>query len=198
VLRIKIKPCRVGSVCQVLCRVGVGVLGLPWDMTQHVTAPLATKIIADADDTGELAVAHHRYVAHAIASHKVHHAGDTLVRRHSDHAVSHDFLHRYQRGSLAIVRKSTPQATTNIRAPRKIAATDRPLQKCLQMIPLRSLTFHCTSRRLRLEEKRRRRTSPLKRPGLIIGSKMAVNFIVVSGQQNAVVSPHERPFRLLL
>jgi hypothetical protein len=27
-------------------------------------------------------------------------------------------------------------------------------------------------------------------------SKMAVNFIVVTGQQNAVVSPHERPFNL--
>jgi hypothetical protein len=27
--------------------------------------------------------------------------------------------------------------------------------------------------------------------------QMAVNFSVVSGQQNAVVSPHERPFRLL-
>jgi hypothetical protein len=46
-----------------------------------------------------------------------------------------------------------------------------------------------SSRRLRLEEKRRLRTSPLKRPSLIIGSNMAVNFIVVSGQQNAVVSP---------
>jgi hypothetical protein len=59
-------------------------------------------------------------------------------------------------------------------------------------------TVEDSSRRLRLEEKRRLRTSPLKPPGLIIGSKMAVNFIVVSGQQNAVVSPHERPFRLLL
>jgi hypothetical protein len=33
---------------------------------------------------------------------------------------------------------------------------------------------------------------------LITTSKVAVNFMVVSGQQNAVVSPHERPFRLLL
>jgi hypothetical protein len=33
---------------------------------------------------------------------------------------------------------------------------------------------------------------------LITTSKVAVNFMVVSGQQNDVVSPHERPFRLLL
>jgi hypothetical protein len=54
----------------------------------------------------------------------------------------------------------------------------------------------------KVEDSRRRRKTaaacPLKRPRLIITSKMAVNFIVVSGQQNVVVSPHERPFRLLL
>jgi hypothetical protein len=36
------------------------------------------------------------------------------------------------------------------------------------------------------------RRSPLKRPSLIIGSKMAVNSIAVCGQHIAVVSPHER------
>jgi hypothetical protein len=35
--------------------------------------------IADADDTGELAVAQHRHVAHAMARHQVHHAIDTVV-----------------------------------------------------------------------------------------------------------------------
>ena len=41
----------------------------------------------------------------------------------------------------------------------------------------------------------RGRTSPLRRPSLIIGSKLAVNFIVVSGQQNAVVSPRTKILR---
>src|SRR5262245_51304293 len=61
--------------------------------------------ITDADDTGELAVAQHRHVAHAMTCHQLHHATDTLVRGHGDHAVSHDFLHRHRRGSLAVVRK---------------------------------------------------------------------------------------------
>jgi len=61
--------------------------------------------ITDADDTGELAVAQHGHVAHAMARHKVHHATDTLVRGYGDHAISHDFLHRHRRDSLAVARK---------------------------------------------------------------------------------------------
>ena len=38
--------------------------------------------IADADDTGEIAVAQHRHVADAMAGHQLHHATDTLVRGH--------------------------------------------------------------------------------------------------------------------
>src|SRR5262245_22042968 len=38
--------------------------------------------ITDADDAGELSVAQHRHVAHAMARHQVHHATDTLVRGH--------------------------------------------------------------------------------------------------------------------
>src|SRR6516162_7933967 len=61
--------------------------------------------ITDADDTGKIAVAQHRHVAHAMARHQLHHATDTLVRGHGDHAVSHDFLHRHRSGSLAVARK---------------------------------------------------------------------------------------------
>jgi hypothetical protein len=35
--------------------------------------------ITDADDTGQLAVAQHGHVAHAMTRHKLHHATDTLV-----------------------------------------------------------------------------------------------------------------------
>jgi hypothetical protein len=42
------------------------------------------------------------------------------------------------------------------------------------------------------------RLQAVRRPRPHHRSKMAVNFIVVLGQQNAVVWPHERPFRLLL
>src|SRR5215831_20390693 len=61
--------------------------------------------ITDADDTGELAVAQHRHVPHAMAGHQLHHATDTLVRGHGGDAVSHDFLHRHRCGSLAVARK---------------------------------------------------------------------------------------------
>src|SRR5262249_36466027 len=38
--------------------------------------------VADADDTGELTVAQHRHMAHAMPRHQVHHAIDTLVGRY--------------------------------------------------------------------------------------------------------------------
>jgi hypothetical protein len=44
-------------------------------------------------------------VAHAMARHQLHHATDTVVRGYGDHALSHDFLHRHRRGSLAVARK---------------------------------------------------------------------------------------------
>src|SRR2546423_8619825 len=37
--------------------------------------------------------------------HQVHHAIDTLVRRHGGHTVLHDFLHSHRPGCLAIARK---------------------------------------------------------------------------------------------
>jgi hypothetical protein len=43
--------------------------------------------IPDADDSGELAIAQHRHVAHAMARHELHHAIDTLVGGDGDHAV---------------------------------------------------------------------------------------------------------------
>jgi hypothetical protein len=61
--------------------------------------------ITDADDSGELAIAQHRHVAHAMARHELHHVIDTLVGGHGDHAVSHDFLHKHRRGTLAVARK---------------------------------------------------------------------------------------------
>src|SRR5260370_8704486 len=40
-----------------------------------------------------------------MVRHQVHHAIDTLVRRHGGHTVLHDFLHRHRPGCLAIARK---------------------------------------------------------------------------------------------
>ena len=43
----------------------------PWSRAPDLPATLDH--VADADDTGELAVAQNRYVAHAVARHQVHH-----------------------------------------------------------------------------------------------------------------------------
>src|SRR6185436_13588411 len=40
-----------------------------------------------------------------MVRHQVHHAIDTLVRRHGGHTVLHDFLHRHRPGFLAVARK---------------------------------------------------------------------------------------------
>jgi hypothetical protein len=42
--------------------------------------------ITDANDTRELAVAQHRHVADAMASHQLHNATDALVGGYGDHA----------------------------------------------------------------------------------------------------------------
>jgi hypothetical protein len=52
------------------------------------------------------------------------------------------------------------------------------------------------NRRQGKERKRRLRTCPLELLHFSITSKMAVNFIFVSGHQNVVSPPHEWPFRL--
>src|SRR6185437_13090117 len=61
--------------------------------------------IADADDTGQLAAAQYRHVAHAMVRHQLHDAIDAFVRRHGGHAVLHDFLHGHRPGRLAIAGK---------------------------------------------------------------------------------------------
>src|SRR6516225_3712018 len=61
--------------------------------------------ITDADDTGELAIAQHRHVPHAMARHQLHHATDTLIGGHGDHAISHDFLDTHRQGSFAVAGK---------------------------------------------------------------------------------------------
>src|SRR6516165_9264675 len=80
-----------------------------WSQTPD--PPDVLDYVTDADDTGDLAVAQHRHVSYAVARHQLHHVTDTLVRRHGDHAVSHDFLHRHQSGSLAVARKSVNDFT---------------------------------------------------------------------------------------
>src|SRR5437660_787781 len=61
--------------------------------------------IADADDPGQLAVAQHRHVAHAMVRHQVHRAIDGVVRGHGDHAMVHNVLHLHRPGCLAVARK---------------------------------------------------------------------------------------------
>jgi hypothetical protein len=61
--------------------------------------------VAYADNASQLAVANHRHVAHAMASHQAHQLGEIIPEGRGDQAVRHDVLYVHRRNWLAVLRK---------------------------------------------------------------------------------------------
>jgi hypothetical protein len=70
----------------------------------QITQPVFNHV-AYADNASQLAVAKHRHVAHAMASHQVHQVGEIIPEGRGDQAVRHDLLYLHRRNWLAVLRK---------------------------------------------------------------------------------------------
>src|SRR5215472_17627031 len=61
--------------------------------------------VADADNASQLAVAKHRHVAHAMAGHQAHQAGEIIPEGRGDQAVRHDVLYLHRGDWFAVLRE---------------------------------------------------------------------------------------------